>query len=145
MSHSTTATSTFNLQKYSRSYPNVNGTEWQHYANPTIQLTVDAKNASNGELESVRLRIVWTMDNGDALSTNQIVFVGHITLLMPVLLNYSMQEDLELLAFASLPFRNPQKQSHGLPLKAVYRDTVVGMRYLHPREFNTAPVSQLVT
>ncbi|KAF9051096.1 hypothetical protein BDZ89DRAFT_1154009 [Hymenopellis radicata] len=107
MSHSTTATSTFNLQKYSRSYPN---------------LSVDSKNASNGELESVRLRIVWTMDNGDAMNTNQIVF-----------------EDLELLAFASLPFRNPQKQSHGLPLKAVYRDTVVGMRYLHPREFNTAP------
>lgn len=47
-----------------------------------------------------------------------------------------VQEDLELLAFSSEEMIQSQKQVfavHGLPLKAVYRDAVVGIRYLHPR------------
>ncbi|KAK0455035.1 hypothetical protein EV421DRAFT_1896925 [Armillaria borealis] len=126
MSTSTTATSTFTLQKYSRSYPTSAGSEWQHFTNPTIRLVLDAKNASGGDLESVRLRIIWTMDNGDPMDTtagNQVLF-----------------EDLDLLSFSSLPFRQHQRQSQGLPLKAVYRDLVVGIRYLHPREYSANPV-----
>ncbi|KAK0485748.1 hypothetical protein IW261DRAFT_1604017 [Armillaria novae-zelandiae] len=125
MSTSTTATSTFTLQKYSRSYPTSAGSEWQHFTNPTIRLVLDAKNASGGDLESVRLRVIWTMDNGDPMDTtagSQILF-----------------EDLDLLSFSSLPFRQHQRQSQGLPLKAVYRELVVGIRYLHPREYSANP------
>ncbi|SJK97456.1 uncharacterized protein ARMOST_00708 [Armillaria ostoyae] len=125
MSTSTTATSTFTLQKYSRSYPTSAGSEWQHFTNPTIRLVLDARNASGGDLESVRLRIIWTMDNGDPMDTtagNQVLF-----------------EDLDLLSFSSLPFRQHQRQSQGLPLKAVYRGLVVGIRYLHPREYSANP------
>lgn len=42
------------------------------------------------------------------------------------------QEDLDLLSFSSLP-GSGSSSDHGLPLKAVYRDAVVGIRYLHPR------------
>ncbi|KAK0225866.1 hypothetical protein IW262DRAFT_1457121 [Armillaria fumosa] len=125
MSISTTATSTFALQKYSRSYPTSAGSEWQHFTNPTIRLVLDAKNASGGDLESVRLRIIWTMDNGDPMDStagSQILF-----------------ENLDLLSFSSLPFRQHQRQSQGLPLKAVYRELVVGIRYLHPREYSANP------
>jgi len=43
------------------------------------------------------------------------------------------QEDLDLLSFSTLASQIPhQKPSTvGLPLKAVYRDSVVGIRYLH--------------
>lgn len=62
MSHSTTATSTYVLGKYSRSYPTQESqaSEWQHFTNPVIRLVLDVKKAT--ELESVRLRILWTMD-----------------------------------------------------------------------------------
>jgi len=45
------------------------------------------------------------------------------------------QEDLDLLSFSSLSNSrtNSGPPDHGLPLKAVYRDAVVGIRYLHPR------------
>jgi hypothetical protein len=50
----------------------------------------------------------------------------------------SLQEDIDLLALSVLP----QHQAQGLSLKAVYRDTVVGMRYLHSRDTITAPVCE---
>lgn len=41
-----------------------------------------------------------------------------------------IQEDLDLVAYSSLPsLQAPQ----GMPLKAVYQDAVVGIRYQHPR------------
>lgn len=59
--------------------------------------------------------------------------------------NNEMQEDLDLLSFSSIP----QSQAHpqGLPLKAVFRDSVVGVRYLHPRVVATGatPVRSLST
>ncbi|KIY74328.1 hypothetical protein CYLTODRAFT_484647 [Cylindrobasidium torrendii FP15055 ss-10] len=111
MSTSTTSTSYFALKKYSRSYPNINNADWQHFSNPTINLTVDARTASNGELESVRLRILWEMDSAN-----------HIQL-----------EDIELLEFSA----NGMRQQ--TPLKAVYRDSMVGIRYLHPRQLTANP------
>jgi hypothetical protein len=62
MAHSTTATSTYVLAKYSRSYPTQESqpSEWQHFTNPVIRLVLDVKKAT--ELESVRLRILWSMD-----------------------------------------------------------------------------------
>lgn len=55
--------------------------------------------------------------------------------------NINLQEDLELLSFSDMVPNGSQKhQMEGLPLKAVYRDTVVGIRYLHSRDPGTAPV-----
>lgn len=53
---------------------------------------------------------------------------------------YDDQEDLDLLSFSALAPGAPRKnQTEGMPLKAVYRDTVFGLRYLHSRE-DGAPV-----
>jgi hypothetical protein len=51
-----------------------------------------------------------------------------------------LQEDINLLALSLLPHQRQQPQ--GLPLKAVYRETVVGIRYLHSRDTTTAPVCE---
>lgn len=95
MLHSTTSTSSFIVNKYSRSHPspsaNSSGSkedgvtssqnaevEWQHFTNPTIRLVLDIKKASTDELESVRLRILWYMDSGGAADfgkTEPVVFV----------------------------------------------------------------------
>ncbi|EIM83055.1 uncharacterized protein STEHIDRAFT_114094 [Stereum hirsutum FP-91666 SS1] len=135
MLHSTTSTSSFIVNKYSRSHPspsaNSSGSkedgvtssqnaevEWQHFTNPTIRLVLDIKKASTDELESVRLRILWYMDSGGAADfgkTEPVVF-----------------EDVDLFSFSSLD-NNHTNTGQGLPLKAVYRDCVVGIRYLHPQ------------
>ncbi|KAL1755125.1 hypothetical protein FB107DRAFT_214227 [Schizophyllum commune] len=123
MSFSTTTTSSaYVLSKYSKSYPTSAepSAEWQHFVNPVIRLVLDVRKRSDGgELESVRLRILWSMNSDDATGSNDVVF-----------------EDLELLSFASFLSRPSQRSnlSQGLPLKAVYRDNVVGIRYLYQRE-----------
>ncbi|KAH7888700.1 hypothetical protein F5I97DRAFT_1935173 [Phlebopus sp. FC_14] len=131
MSHYTTATSSFVLNKYSRSHPSPASlqsqpsceaaSEWQHFTNPVMRLLLDAKKEPSAKLVSMRLRILWNIDaSGNGMDTDQreVVF-----------------EDLELLSFSSLPtFRSQTTQpDQGLPLKAVYRDAVVGIRYLHPK------------
>ncbi|KAG1746136.1 hypothetical protein EDB19DRAFT_379777 [Suillus lakei] len=129
MAQFTTTTVTYSLAKYSRSYPtNLSSSqnptadaEWQHFIHPVINLYLDAKKSSTGNLVSVRLRILWNFDS----STNSTdVDQREITL-----------EDLDLLSFSSISNSrtNPGQPDHGLPLKAVYRDAVVGIRYLHPR------------
>ncbi|KAF8070674.1 hypothetical protein FPV67DRAFT_1561418 [Lyophyllum atratum] len=125
MSHSTTATSTYTLAKYSKSYPNgpqpnpeSNTAEWQHFTNPLIRLVLDIKRGA--DLESVRLRILWSMDSSNTLDQRE--------------------EDIDLLTLSCLPQRPAQKQAQGLPLKAVYRDTIVGIRYLHPIDITCAPI-----
>ncbi|GLB37657.1 hypothetical protein LshimejAT787_0407080 [Lyophyllum shimeji] len=128
MSHSTTATTTYALAKYSKSYPSgpqpnpeFNTAEWQHFTNPSIRLVLDIKKGA--DLESVRLRIVWSMDPSNTPDQREVVF-----------------EDIDLLTLSCLPHRPAQKQqAHGLPLKAVYRDTVVGIRYLHPIDTTKPP------
>ena len=86
MSHSTTATTTHILLKYSRSYPSVSNhtssqgpnVEWQHYVNPVMRLVLDVKKSTRGEMESVRLRILWSMNSGtDGMDVDQrdVVFV----------------------------------------------------------------------
>ncbi|KAG1731505.1 uncharacterized protein EDB91DRAFT_721870 [Suillus paluster] len=129
MAQFTTTTVAYPLAKYSRSYPTnslssqnpATDAEWQHFIHPVINLYLDAKKSSAGNLVSVRLRIVWNFDS----STNSTdVDQRDITL-----------EDLDLLSFSSLSNSktNSGQPDHGLPLKAVYRDAVVGIRYLHPR------------
>ena len=87
MSSSTTATTSYVLTKYSRSYPkNTSGTsqadpEWQHFSNPVIRLLVDVKKSSNGTLESYRLRIIWSMfSEPDSMDTDQqeMIFVKYL-------------------------------------------------------------------
>ncbi|KAF8160754.1 hypothetical protein B0H34DRAFT_857339 [Crassisporium funariophilum] len=133
MSHSTTGTATYVLSKYSRSYPVKRtslaqhgqeiSSDWQHFTNPVIRLVLDVKKANTTELESVRLRILWQMD---------CVIDGS---------NNSDVEDIDLLSFSSLGSVTHRKQPlEGLPLKAVYRDTVVGIRYLHSRDDAAASI-----
>ncbi|KAF5321402.1 hypothetical protein D9619_001441 [Psilocybe cf. subviscida] len=141
MSHSNTFTSSYSLSKYSRSYPVKRPAalkshlgakhesqvtpEWQHFTNPVIRLILDIKTSSKKELESIRLRIIWEMNSG--LDSNQgqpVVFAN-----------------LDLLSFAQVMPAPPKKhQAEGLPLKAVYRDTIVGIRYLHNRDDDIAPI-----
>ncbi|KAG2037414.1 hypothetical protein BDR03DRAFT_992559 [Suillus americanus] len=123
MTQFTTTTVTYPLAKYSRSYPTGSSSsqnpatvdaEWQHFIHPVMNLYLDVKKSSTGNLVSVRLRIVWNFDT----STSN-----------------SKDEDLDLLSFSSIlnSRTNSGQPDHGLPLKAVYRDAVVGIRYLHPR------------
>ncbi|KAG2361416.1 hypothetical protein BDR07DRAFT_1287214 [Suillus spraguei] len=130
MAQFTTTTVTYQLVKYSRSYPTSSSssqnpatdTEWQHFVHPVINLYLDAKKSSAGNLVSVRLRIVWNFDS----STNNKDGVDQREITL---------EDLDLLSFSSITNlrTNSGQPDHGLPLKAVYRDAVVGIRYLHPR------------
>ncbi|KAJ7161516.1 hypothetical protein C8R43DRAFT_337242 [Mycena crocata] len=114
---STTETKTYILDKYSRSYspkqPSVSS-EWRHFTNPTLRLILDIK-LSPVKAESFRLRVVWAMNDGP----------GSGGLAQNVIL-----EDLDLLAFSSLK----ENKSDSSPLKAVYRDTTFGLRYLHVSE-----------
>ncbi|KZT29026.1 hypothetical protein NEOLEDRAFT_692378 [Neolentinus lepideus HHB14362 ss-1] len=130
MAHSNTATATHKLLKYSRSYPTQRTSigseraeaEWQHFTNPVIRLVLDTRKSAHGELESVRLRILWSMSASiDSMDVDQ----SEVTF-----------EDLDLLSFSSLQgngMLQSGNQAQSLPLKAVYRDTMVGIRYLHPR------------
>lgn len=65
MSLSTTATNTHLLAKYSRSYPSrpESAQEWQHFVNPVIRLVLDVKKSAKNDLESVRLRVLWFLDD----------------------------------------------------------------------------------
>ncbi|KIK48101.1 hypothetical protein CY34DRAFT_72839 [Suillus luteus UH-Slu-Lm8-n1] len=127
MAQFTTTTVSHSLAKYSRSHPSsqsqnsATDAEWQHFVHPVINLYLDAKKSSAGNLVSVRLRIVWNFDS----STNSTdVDQREIAL-----------EDLDLLSFSSISNSRTDsgQPDHGLPLKAVYRDAVVGIRYLLPR------------
>ncbi|KAF8635204.1 hypothetical protein AX17_003980 [Amanita inopinata Kibby_2008] len=118
--HTTTTTSTYTIHKYSRSYPTGVQTysDWQHFTNPEIRLILDVKRSIKSDLEGVRLRIIWFMNNNDDHS----------------------QEDIDLLSFSSLVSDMGQQQQE-FPLKAIHRDNLVGIRYIHPKEsIGTNPV-----
>ena len=88
MSHSTTKNSSYTLSKYSRAYPVKRNEraarphsstaapeqampEWQHYTNPVIRAIVDTKIATNKDIESVRLRIVWQINPSEDAEPGQ--------------------------------------------------------------------------
>ncbi|KAJ6531243.1 hypothetical protein B0H19DRAFT_1082183 [Mycena capillaripes] len=113
LSSSTTETTTYMLEKYSRAYfpkKDSGGSEWQHFTNPILRLILDSKLSPERTDSSLRLRIIWTMNGGAASGGTQDVVL----------------EDLDLLAFSSL-----KDKSESSPLKGVYRDTTFGLRYLH--------------
>lgn len=78
MLQSTVSTGSYILQKYSRSYPSsfssqtqsqdqvAGQSEWQHFTNPPVlTLALDVKKSADNKLfESVRLRIIWNLDDG---------------------------------------------------------------------------------
>lgn len=72
MAQFTTTSVTYPLAKYSRSYPTSSPSnsqnpaidaEWQHFVHPVINLYLDAKKSSAGDLVSVRFRVVWNFDS----------------------------------------------------------------------------------
>jgi hypothetical protein len=74
MSYSTTATSKFLLEKYSRAYPKSNksqsqGPDWQHFSNPTLYVVLDKTKSHKGDLESLRMRVLWYI-NGEGGEEN---------------------------------------------------------------------------
>ncbi|KAF9648566.1 hypothetical protein BDM02DRAFT_3187004 [Thelephora ganbajun] len=127
MSRSTISTTTQVISKYSRAYStdptgsqNPDG-EWQHFSNPVLKVILDVKRSEvEDRLESFRLRVLWNMNTeGNAMDVDHREFVF---------------EDVDLLLFSTDPSASLQTQlTQGLPLKAVYCDSLVGFRYLHPR------------
>ncbi|KAG9316611.1 dehydratase family-domain-containing protein [Chiua virens] len=132
MSHSITTTVSYIINKYSRSYPSASlrsslgaqtliDSEWQHFTNPVMKIILEAKKSPSGQLVSMRLKILWGLHTEPSdlqVDHREVIF-----------------EDLELLSFSSLPALSATvaQSDQSLPLKAVYRDTIVGIRYLHPR------------
>ncbi|KAI0266837.1 hypothetical protein BC834DRAFT_1041101 [Gloeopeniophorella convolvens] len=129
MLRSTVTSGSYILEKYSRSYPPpasvqaqahsqsqttaARQPEWQHFVNPVIKLTLDIKKSMDNSFESVCLRIAWNMMDHDTVQRE-------ITM-----------EDLDLLSF-SADLGSQMTPVQGLPLKAVYRGVVVGIRYQYP-------------
>jgi len=76
MAYTTTATTTYPLLKYSRSYPNVGGNtttttthDWQHFTNPSLRLVLDVTKTEKSELRSIRIKVIWTIQNGGVIVT----------------------------------------------------------------------------
>ncbi|KAK7685130.1 hypothetical protein QCA50_011493 [Cerrena zonata] len=129
MSLSTVTSAAYILTKYSRSYPPTNSrpastdNDWQHFTNPTIRLLLDIRKTYSGDLESYRMRVVWSID-----SEPNMMDVDHREVIF---------EDVDLLSFSNIDSMQHGRANSiigdaGPPLKAVYRDCVVGFRYLHP-------------
>lgn len=85
MSVSTTSTLTYLLSKYSRAQLSQDSgvreleAEWQHFTNPTIRLVLDIKKSGKGELESYRVRIIWSLNAAqDSMDVDQqdVLFVS---------------------------------------------------------------------
>jgi len=76
MAYTTTATTTYPLVKYSRSYPISGGNtttttthDWQHFTNPSLRLVLDVTKTEKSELRSVRIKVIWTIQNGGVIVT----------------------------------------------------------------------------
>ncbi|KAI0315464.1 hypothetical protein OF83DRAFT_352342 [Amylostereum chailletii] len=134
---STTSTLSYDLAKFSREtqaqaqaqsqglHPSSGVLEWQHFVEPVIKLSLDIRKNEQGNLESVKLRVVWDMSAGDMNTIGSDVVL----------------ETLDLLSFSEvLPIGGQTTAPEDLPLKAIYRDSTVGIRHLHlpPRNGYTA-------
>jgi hypothetical protein len=74
---SSISSSTDILLKYSRAYLSQTNNDWQHFTNPVIRVHLDVKKSlATDELESVRLRVLWTMESGaNAMDVDQGEFI----------------------------------------------------------------------
>ncbi|OBZ70773.1 hypothetical protein A0H81_09042 [Grifola frondosa] len=126
MSLSTTTTISYDLLKYSRAYSDLTSATEQGELNGNIR--------QSGHSPSARYRIPTAtehLENCFRMSFTHIVTQP----LSLILWDERIQEDLDLIAYSSVPSLQNRETAmiQGLPLKAVYQDAVVGIRYLYPR------------
>ena len=150
----TTATTTHTLLKYSKSFgANDQASDWQHFANPVIKSVADVQKSAKGDFTAFRLRIIWLMSKGPNcmdMDSQEVIFVSldASRRVNQVPNTNGGQEDLDMLSFSLLLSSHVQTaHAHGLPLKAVYRENTVGIRYLYPLtgQQNAPPVCLSLT
>ncbi|KZT41445.1 hypothetical protein SISSUDRAFT_279746 [Sistotremastrum suecicum HHB10207 ss-3] len=110
----TTKQNVWIVSRYSRSYPEVTDGAWQHYQydTPPIRVLLEQTETENSALPSIRLRILWQIQDGQG-NQNEIVF-----------------EDIDLLEYSKRSFPN-LSASRSLPIRALYKDNTVGLKYLN--------------
>ena len=104
MSFSTTATTTFELVKYSRAYSHSPQAEleWQHFVNPVIRLMLDTRKTCSGSLESYR--IIWAFSSAQdtmEVDRREMAFV-RIVIALIALLTSQFEEDFEFMNCSDL-------------------------------------------
>ncbi|KZS98293.1 hypothetical protein SISNIDRAFT_481050 [Sistotremastrum niveocremeum HHB9708] len=111
----TTKQNVWIVSRYSRSYPEVTDGAWQHYQydTPPIRVLLEQTETENTALPSIRLRILWQIQDGQG-NQNEIVF-----------------EDIDLLEYSKRSFPNLNTASRSLPIRALYKDNTVGLKYLN--------------
>ncbi len=153
MSQATTTATTWTVAKYSRCYANglaLTSNDWQHYTTPTMHLTLERTTASDGAIVSVRLRVVWRLDDANmdlaprTTLSLQVVEYRHHICANPV----PIKENLDLLEYSThhqFSDTTHGASGQGMPLRAVYGDKAVALRYLWPLEVPAGriPVSYL--
>ena len=85
---STINTGSYIIEKYSRSNPlhvsaptqsqglTTGQPEWEHFAHPSMSLTLDVKKSMDNTYESVRLRIIWNnMNKGRDGTLGEVIMV----------------------------------------------------------------------
>ncbi|KLO14618.1 hypothetical protein SCHPADRAFT_939415 [Schizopora paradoxa] len=117
---------TYSLEKYSKAIhqtrlesqstqgPGANDLEWQHHTPANLQLQLETRSPVQGSFDSVRLKIVWvkgreTQVDGTRAQENVVY------------------EDVDIISIRSF---NYPFQFNGSPIKAVYRENMIGFRYL---------------
>ncbi|KAL5523884.1 hypothetical protein ACEPAG_8057 [Sanghuangporus baumii] len=137
MSRTTSSKNIFTLTKYSRAtsrqQDNLQGSQmpkgdcdWQHHTQPVLRLLLETRKSAQGVPEQMRLRIVWSVSNGHAPAANN---------KMPQQENVIF-EDIDLLVVRKHIHPFP---TQGLPLKAVFRDNMIGIRFLPPDAKSSNP------
>ncbi|THH09384.1 hypothetical protein EW145_g2046 [Phellinidium pouzarii] len=127
MAHQPTSKNIFTLTKYSRAVFKQDGSQmrqfWHHHTQPTLRLLLEMRKSVQGVLESARIRVVWTVDRGTAFPNNK-----------------SSQENVIIDDIDLLTIRRHVRPfpTQGLPLKAVFRDNMIGIRYLPPQAQSNA-------
>ncbi|KAI5123684.1 hypothetical protein M0805_001712 [Coniferiporia weirii] len=109
----------FTLTKYSRAvFQQLNNSRvaqaWHHHTQPTLRLLLELRKSPQGVPESARMRVVWTVSKASDRPSQENVIL----------------EDIDLMEIRKHvhPF-----QTHSLPLKAVFRDNMFGIRFLPPQ------------
>ncbi|KAL5507175.1 hypothetical protein ACEPAH_6631 [Sanghuangporus vaninii] len=137
MSGTTSSKNIFTLTKYSRAVSkqqdNLQGSQmtngdcdWQHHTQPVLRLLLETRKSAQGVPEQMRLRIVWSVSNAHAPAANN---------KMPQQENVIF-EDIDLLVVRKHIHPFP---TQGLPLKAVFRDNMIGIRFLPPDAKSSNP------
>ncbi|KAL5485103.1 hypothetical protein ACEPAI_7745 [Sanghuangporus weigelae] len=130
MSRTTSSKNIFTITKYSRAtskqQDNLQGSQmprgdcdWQHHTQPVLRLLLETRKSAQGIPEQMRLRIVWSVSNGHAPAMNNKMSQQANVIF----------EDIDLLVVRKHIHPFP---TQGLPLKAVFRDNMIGIRFLPP-------------